>query len=273
MLSRNATENVWNHRLASGLHIPTPLPPPASVVFIVDDDKSSQASLERLVATTGSYVECCSPEEFLGRPTPLVPSCLLLDVTLLGISRLDVQRRIANRAETPVIVIIGHNDVRVSVEAMKAGAVDVLMKPLDADALLSGVECAMEMSRSALLRNARTRMLVERYESLTRRERDVMRLVVTGLLNKQVGFDLGISEITVKAHRGQVMRKMKADSLADLVRMAAELRGHQPDRPGDWPAIVSTTGPRANDTMARSDWQGRSSQYSHSERRGPSRVS
>lgn len=229
MISRNATQHVCNNRPAYGLQPPTPLPAAASVVYIVDDDTYSQTYLQKLITTTGSAVECChSAEEFLRRPAPLVPSCVLLDMPQPGTSGLEVQRRIANRiTATAVVVILGHNDVRVSVEAMKAGAIDVLMKPVDADALLGSVRCAIEMSRSALLRNARTRLLLERYGSLTPRERDVMRLVVAGLLNKQVGFDLGISEITVKAHRGQVMRKMKADSLADLVRMAAELRPHQ----------------------------------------------
>jgi FixJ family two-component response regulator len=229
---RDTTEYFWDNRQAYGLQTPTRTRPTTAVVFIVDDDEYTRACLERLVSTTGHDVECCgSAEEFLCLPTPLVPSCLLLDVTLPGVSGLELQRQVAARTEMPVIFITGHNDVRVTVQAMKAGAVDVLTKPVNTEVLLSGVECAMELSRAALLRNARTSALRACYESLTPRERDVLRLVVAGLLNKQVGFDLGISEVTVKAHRGQVMRKMQADSLADLVRKAAQLGPLERDRP------------------------------------------
>jgi FixJ family two-component response regulator len=223
---------VFADILSRGTAIPRRLPEarePTSMVFIVDDDAFVRHSLERLVATTGCDVECCaSAEEFLCLAAPRVPACLLLDMTLPGTSGLELQRQIADRTEMPIIFITGHTDVRVTVQAMKAGAVDVLTKPVNSGVLLSGVECAIEISRAALLRNARIRVLRDCYQSLTPREREVMTLVVAGLLNKQVGGELGISEITVKAHRGQVMRKMKADSLADLVRMAARLDAREP---------------------------------------------
>ena len=164
-----------------------------------------------------------SAQEFLSRPRATVPCCLVLDVTLPGLTGLELQQQLAERTEMPIIFITGHGDVPMSVQAMKAGAVEFLTKPFKDDVLLDAIRSAIERSRVALSLDSEMRALRTRHESLTPRERDVMVLVVSGLLNKQVGGQLGISEITVKAHRGQVMRKMKADSLPDLVTMAARL--------------------------------------------------
>jgi FixJ family two-component response regulator len=164
-----------------------------------------------------------SAQEFLARPRPAVPCCLVLDVTLPGLSGLDLQKRLVERTDMPIIFITGHGDVPMSVQAMKAGAVEFLTKPFEDNALLDAIRGAIERSRATLRLESDMRALRHCYESLTPREREVMGLVVAGLLNKQVGGELGISEITVKAHRGQVMRKMKADSLPDLVTMAARL--------------------------------------------------
>jgi FixJ family two-component response regulator len=196
------------------------------IVFVVDDDVSVRESLELLIRFEGWQPETFeSAQEFLTRPRPSVPSCLVLDVSLPGLNGLDLQKRVAvDRADMPIIFITGHGDIPMSVQAMKAGAVEFLTKPFGDDVLLSSIRQAIERSRTALARDAEMRLLRECYESLTPRERQVMGLVVSGLLNKQVGGELDISEITVKAHRGQVMRKMKADSLADLVNMAARLR-------------------------------------------------
>ena len=196
------------------------------IVFVVDDDISVRESLEALVRCAGWQPETfASAQEFLSRPRALVPSCLVLDVTLPGLNGLDLQKRIAaDRIAMPIIFITGHGDVPMSVQAMKAGAVEFLMKPFSDDALLSAIRHAIERSHTALGHEAEIRSLCDRYASLSRREQEVMALVVTGLLNKQVGFELGISEITVKAHRGRVMRKMEARSLVDLVAMAAKLR-------------------------------------------------
>ena len=198
---------------------------PTPVVFVVDDDVSVRESLELLIQTAGWEAETFgSAQEFLARPRALVPSCLVLDVSLPGFNGLDLQERVAaDRPDMPIIFITGHGDVPMSVQAMKAGAVEFLTKPFRDDVLLSAVRQAIERSRAALDRDAEVRALGDCYVSLTRREREVMALVVSGRLNKQVGGELGISEITVKAHRGRVMRKMKAGSLADLVRMAARL--------------------------------------------------
>jgi FixJ family two-component response regulator len=196
------------------------------VVFVVDDDISVRESLKLLIRTAGWQPETFeSAQEFLSHPRVQVPSCMVLDVTLPGLNGLDLQKRVAvDRTDMPIIFITGHGDVPITVQAMKAGAVEFLMKPFDADALLSAIQQALERSRTALEHEAEIRELRDRYASLSRREREVMALVVRGLLNKLVGFELGVSEITVKAHRGKVMQKMKAGSLANLVTMAARLR-------------------------------------------------
>jgi FixJ family two-component response regulator len=195
-----------------------------SLVFVVDDDVSVRESLELLIASAGWQPESfASAQEFLARPPPVAPCCLVLDVTLPGLSGLELQERLAGRSEMPIIFITGYGDVPTTVRAMKAGAVEFLMKPFSDDALLDAIGGAIERSRAAIRHDAEIRVLRDCYASLTAREREVMTLVVSGLLNKQVGAELGISEITVKAHRGQVMRKMRAASLPDLVTMAARL--------------------------------------------------
>jgi len=198
--------------------------PPAAVVFVVDDDISVRESLELLLKDAGWFAELfASAQEFLARPRSTVPCCLVLDVTLPGLSGLELQQQLVERTEMPIIFITGYGDVPTTVRAMKAGAVEFLPKPFRDDVLLGAIGQAIERSRVALHHESEMQTLRTAYDSLTPREREVMALVVSGLLNKQVGGELGISEITVKAHRGQVMRKMKADSLPDLVTMAARL--------------------------------------------------
>jgi FixJ family two-component response regulator len=207
------------HSTASRASATTP------IVFVVDDDISVRESLELLIQASGWQPETfASAQEFLARPRSPVPSCLVLDVALPDINGLDLQKRVAaDRSDMPIIFITGYGDVHMTVQAMKAGAIEFLTKPFGDDVLLSAIGHALERSRRALEHDAKMRALRESYASLTPREREVMVLVVSGLLNKQVGGELGISEITVKAHRGQVMRKMKADSLPALVNMVARL--------------------------------------------------
>ena len=195
------------------------------IVFVVDDDVSVRESLELLIDSAGWQAETfASAEEFLAHPRVLTPSCLVLDVTLPDLNGLDLQKRVAaDRIDMPIIFITGYGDVPMTVQAMKAGAVEFFTKPLNDDVLVSAIRHAIDRSRTALREEAEMRALRDSYASLTRREREVMALVVAGLLNKQVGGELDISEITVKAHRGNVMRKMNANSLADLVTMAAKL--------------------------------------------------
>jgi FixJ family two-component response regulator len=200
------------------------MPDVTPIVFVVDDDVSVREALELLLESAGWQAETfASAQEFLSRPRPALPCCLVLDVTLPGLSGLELQTQLAERTEMPIIFITGYGDVPMSVQAMKAGAVEFLTKPFNDEVLLEAIRAAVERSRAALRVELELRELRNRYASLTPREREVMALVVSGFLNKQVGGELGISEITVKAHRGQVTRKMKADSLAELVTMAARL--------------------------------------------------
>jgi FixJ family two-component response regulator len=200
------------------------------IVFVVDDDVSVRESLELLVEEAGWQAETfASARDFLARPRVSVPNCLVLDVTLPELSGLEVQNQVAaTRSDMPIIFITGYGDVPTTVKAMKAGAIEFLTKPFEDEVLLDAVGDAIERSRFALARASELRELRERYGLLTLREREVMALVVAGQLNKQVAGQLGITETTVKAHRGQAMRKMEADSLADLVTMAALLRAGAP---------------------------------------------
>lgn len=195
------------------------------IVFVVDNDISVRESLEMLISNAGWQPETfASAKEFLSRPRVLAPSCLILDVALPDLNGLELQKRVAvDRIDMPIIFITGYGDVPMTVQAMKAGAVEFLTKPFSDDVLLNAIRHGIERSQTAIDHAAKMRALQERHASLSPREREVMALVVCGLMNKQVGGELGISEITVKAHRGQVMRKMKANSLADLVNMAARL--------------------------------------------------
>ena len=195
------------------------------VVFVVDDDVSVRESLEPLIRYEGWQTELFeSAVKFLARPRLVAPSCLVLDVTLPDLDGLELQRLIGvERLDMPIIFITGHGDVPMTVRAMKAGALEFLTKPLDTEVLLSAIRLAIERSKMALTQEAQMRALRDRYTSLSSREREVMALVVRGHLNKEIGVELGISEITVKAHRGKVMRKMNAKSLAELVTMAGKL--------------------------------------------------
>jgi FixJ family two-component response regulator len=196
------------------------------IVFVVDSDPSVRESLELLVRAAGWRAETfASAQEFLARPRSVVPSCLILDVTLPDLNGLELQERIAaERTDMPIIFLTSIADIAMTVRAMKRGALEFLTKPFDAESLLVGIQQAFKRSEAALGRQNQLHALRTVYGSLTQREREVMKLVVSGLPNKQVGGELGISEITVKAHRGNVMRKMKADSFANLINMAVRLR-------------------------------------------------
>lgn len=198
---------------------------PKPIVFVVDDDVSVRESLELLISFAGWKPEVfSSAEEFLARPRAATPSCLVLDVSLPDLNGLELQELIgSNRTDMPIIFITGHGDVPMTVQAMKAGAVEFLTKPFDDEVLLSAIRHAIKRSETLIDDQAELVSLRNRYESLTPRERDVMNLVVAGMLNKQIGLKLDISEITVKAHRGKMMQKMKADSVADLVKAAVRL--------------------------------------------------
>ncbi|HTS35790.1 MAG TPA: response regulator [Candidatus Solibacter sp.] len=194
------------------------------IVFVVDDDDWVRESLQTLIEDAGWQPETfASAQEFLDRPREFTPNCLVLDISLPGLNGLELQKRMAERTEMPIIFVTGHGDIPMSVGAMKAGAVEFLTKPFDPEVLLTAIRQALERSRTALAQELKMQELRERYALLSRRERDVMALVVAGLLNKQVAGELGIAESTVKAHRGQVMQKMKANSVAHLVKINVKL--------------------------------------------------
>ena len=211
----------------------TPKSQQKPIVFVVDDDISVRESLELLIKFAGWQPETfASAEDFLARPRSISPNCLVLDVSLPNLSGLDLQKLItADRTEMPIIFITGHGDIPMTVQAMKAGAVEFLTKPIDDSLLLSAIRNAIKRSTAAVDDQAELQVLRKYHESLTPREREVMRLVVSGMLNKQIGLKLGISEITVKAHRGKMMLKMKAESVADLVKMAVRLGLAPPRNP------------------------------------------
>ena len=198
---------------------------PKPIVFVVDDDVSVRESLELMIKFAGWQPETfASAGEFLARPRTSLPSCLVLDISLPDLNGLELQKMIASeRTDMPIIFITGHGDVPMTVKAMKGGAVEFLTKPFDDEVLLSAIRHAINRSAAVLDEQSEMMTLRSNYESLTPREQDVMRCVVAGMLNKQIGMKLGISEITVKAHRGKMMQKMKAESLAGLVKTAVRL--------------------------------------------------
>jgi len=204
------------------------MPPPDALIAIVDDDPSAREGLSSLIRSAGLRVEAfASAQEFLVRPGSDLPSCLVLDLQLPGLSGLDLQKRMPEVGlEIPIVFLTGHGDIPASVQAMKAGAVEFLTKPFDDEKLLQAIQEAVERDRRSRQQRTKKSDLRERYESLTAREQEVLQQVVAGLLNKQIAAALKITEFTVKIHRGRVMRKMHAGSLADLVRMAESLGVH-----------------------------------------------
>jgi len=202
----------------------------SAIIAIVDDDPSVREGLSSLIRSAGLEVETfASAQEFLSLPGAEAPSCLVLDLQMPGLSGLDLQKRMVEAGlEIPIVFLTGHGNIPASVKAMKAGAVEFLTKPFDDEELLQAIQEAIERDRHTRKQHADLRELRERYESLTAREQEVMEQVVSGRLNKQIAAELNITEFTVKIHRGRVMRKMHADSLADLVRMAENLGIHSP---------------------------------------------